>query len=84
MLVCSLDVAAAEFSKDNKSLHVTSAQQTLQTKIGSGAYIHGHTLPVSISIPVTFRSKNRLRMVVRDDATGALGSADVSDLSHVQ
>lgn len=84
MLACTLDVAAAEFSKDNKSLHVSSMQQTLQTKIGSGAYMHGHSLPVTISLPVTLHSKNRVRMVVRDDATDALGSADVSDLSQVQ
>lgn len=84
MLACDLDVAAAEFSKNNKSLHVASTRQTLQTKIGSGVYMHGHSLPVSISLPGTLSSKSRLRMVVRDDATGALGSADVGDLSHVQ
>jgi hypothetical protein len=82
-LGCHLDVAAAQFSSDGKVVQAVSVTQALQAKAGSGVNLRGHALPVSMEVPIK-KAKGRLRVVVRDEATGAIGSVDVGDLSHIR
>ncbi len=82
-LGCHLDVAAAQFSSSGKLMQASSFVQALQAKAGSGVNLRGHTLPVVLDLPIK-QDKGRLRLIVRDEATGAIGSADVGDLHHLQ
>jgi len=82
-LGCHLDVAVAQFSGSGKVVQATSVVQALQAKADSGVNLRGHTLPVALDLPIK-ENKGRLRIVVRDEATGAIGSADVGDLRHLQ
>lgn len=82
ILTCHLDIATVDFSNDGKVLHAVSRQLIINSQVGQGARIHGHLLPVSTDIPVTLPG-GYVRVVVRDEATGKIGTVEVHDLEKL-
>jgi hypothetical protein len=81
----NVEVAVADFSRKNKSQHVISRfyTATIDHAQWKSRDQHDQRLAFHIDAPVTLPT-GRLRIVIRDQTTGYMGTADIADLPAVQ
>lgn len=80
-LQCNLDLAAAQFTDDNKRLATVTHRIVVSVPPGHGARQHGHLLKVDVDVPIT-QQQGYLRIVIRDESSGSMGSTEIHNLKN--
>lgn len=78
----SLDIAAVDFAGPDKPIHAVSNQVNINIPQSSETPGNDHLFKVPVNLDVTLPN-GYIRVIVRDNATGQLGSSNITDLTKL-